>query len=223
MNQKNASKAACKLRVDQEVVELRAQVARLEKALAVRDTHGATEPTEPTEPTAPTEPKYRKYKSETMKKRAARRLRTVLCEYAPAGRPDLLARTIMTDGRGKECGISVSLVHELLATPRMARHMKAHAEAILEAAKEHMMKEVFSASSLTAARPLLCFSYRKLQWLRRLLSYDGKTHRVMHPEYSTTVPSFPTIPEMKADEADMLKREGGVLNRRTGVAQSAKI
>ena len=93
--------------------------------------------------------------------------------------------------------------------PHRYAHEGLHAEGILEAAKEHVMKEVFSASSLTAARPLLCFSYRKLQWLRRLLSYDGKKHRVMHPEYSTMVPSFPTIPEMKADEADMLKGEGG--------------
>jgi hypothetical protein len=103
----------------------------------------------------------------------------------------------------------VSLVKELLATPRMAQHMKQHAEAILTSAREHMMQHVFSASSLTSARRLLRLSYRKLDWLRRLLSHDGKTPRVMHPAYSTIVPSLPSTPDMKADEAVMLEQGGG--------------
>ena len=169
------------------------------------------------------EPKYRKYRCESSKKRAVSRVRKILCEYPPADRPDLLARVMVTDGRGKGCGISVSLVKELLATPRMAQHMKQHAEAILTSAREHMMQHVFSASSLTSARRLLRLSYRKLDWLRRLLSHDGKTPRVMHPAYSTIVPSLPSTPDMKADEAVMLEQGGGLHSRKMGAAPSAKI
>ena len=176
-----------------------------------------TEPEdEPVEPTEPTPPPLREYKSLSSKKRAARRLRKLLCEYPEDAHADLIARVIVVDGRGKKCGISVALVKRLLAEPRMALSMKAHAEAILTAAKEHMQQVVFSAASFTAARRLLRLSYRKLEWLRRLLSHDGRKPRVMHPSYCTHVPSLPSIPDMKVDEAEMLERMGGVLQQEDG-------
>ena len=186
-----------KQRKDERVVALEAEVKALREKIAelapaapepnpvkpnpVSSVEAVTDP----DPDPDPEPKYRKCVSGVSKKRAARRLRNVLCEYPPADRPDLLARVIVADGRGKGCGISVSLVKELLATPRMARHMKEHAEVILAEARTHMMQKVFSASNLTTARRLLRLTYRKLEWLRRLLSHDGKKPRVMHPQYAT--------------------------------------
>jgi hypothetical protein len=136
--------------------------------------------------------------------------------YPEKDRPDLIARAIVVDGRGKKCGISVSLVKELLATPRMATAMKAHAESILVAARDHMQASMLSAANFTAARRLLRLSYRKLEWLRRLLTHDGKKPRVMHPKYDTSVPANPSIPAMKADEAELLRQEGGVTQQEDG-------
>ena len=194
-----------------------ATAAAIASAASASPSPTAPAPTsDPAPPPDPAPPKYKAYNSETSKKRAMRRLRKVLCEYPPADHADLLARVIVVDGRGKECGISVGLVKSLLATPRMARVMHAHAEAILASASKYMQEQVFSASSLTAARRLLRLSYRKLEWLRRLLSHDGPNPRVMHPKYSTAAPPFPSIPAMKADEADMLRREGGVTQQEDG-------
>lgn len=53
-------------------------------------------------------PKYKKYNSESSARRAAKRVRKVICEYPPDCRADLLARVMVTDGRGKELQISVS-------------------------------------------------------------------------------------------------------------------
>jgi hypothetical protein len=94
--------------------------------------------------------------------------------------------------------------------------MKEHAEVILAEARTHMMQKVFSASNVTTARRLLRLSYRKLEWLRRLLSHDGKEPRVMHPQYATHVPSLASIPALKADEADLLKQQGGVSQQEDG-------
>ena len=113
--------------------------------------------------------------------------------------------------------MSVSIVKELLSNPRMASEMKQYAEGVLEGARTHMMQAVYSASNFVTSRRLLRLSYRKLEWLRRLLACDGrKGARVMHPMYSTTVPVFPSIPEMKADEAEILAENGGVVQQEDG-------
>ena len=161
-------------------------------------------------------PKYKKYNSESSARRAAKRVRKVICEYPPDCRADLLARVMITDGRGKELQISVSLVTDLLACPRMAVTMRKYAEELLAAARKHMMDTALSAGSFVAARRLLRLSYRKLQWLRRLLSHDGKEPRVMHPKYSTRVPVNPSIPEMKVEEASMLESEGDITQQEDG-------
>jgi hypothetical protein len=38
----------------------------------------------------------------------------------------------------------------------------------------------------------------------------------MHPKYSTTVPVFPSVPEMKADEAEIVAEHGGVVQQEDG-------
>ena len=79
-----------------------------------------------------------------------------------------------------------------------------------------MQQHVFSAGNFTAARRLLRLSYRKLEWLRRLLSHNGRTARVMHPKYDTAVPRHPSIPAMKADEEEMLRERGGITQQEDG-------
>lgn len=98
----------------------------------------------------------------------------------------------------------------------MAVTMRKYAEELLAAARKHMMDTALSAGSFVAARRLLRLSYRKLQWLRRLLSHDGKEPRVMHPKYSTRVPVNPSIPEMKVEEASMLESEGDITQQEDG-------
>ena len=155
-------------------------------------------------------PKLRKYDSESSKKRAVRKLRSFLQLYPSESQADLLARAVVVDGRGRKSGLSVGLVKELLRSPRMKYEMKEFAETVLQGARTHMMQAVYSADNFTNARRLLRLSYRKLQWLRRLFSHKGKSKRVMHPEYDTAVPVFPSVPDMKADEADMLAAHGGI-------------
>ena len=112
--------------------------------------------------------------------------------YAPEDQADLVARAIVVDGRSKKSGLSVSIVKKLLVNPRMAREMKEYGTGILLAARRHMMTHVYSAASFTTSRRLLRLSYRKLEWMRRLLSRDGKKGKyVMHPEFEVAVPVFP--------------------------------
>ena len=92
----------------------------------------------------------------------------------------------------------------------MKYEMKEFAESVLQGARTHMMQAVYSADNFTNARRLLRLSYRKIQWLRRLFSHKGKSKRVMHPEYDTAVPVFPSVHDMKADEADMLAAHGDI-------------
>ena len=136
--------------------------------------------------------------------------------YPAESQADLVARAIVVDGRCKESGLSVGLVQQLLSTPRMKRIMVQHSEAILMGAREHMMQHVFSASNLVSARRLLRLSFRKLQWLRRLLSHDGKNRRVMHPDYQTSVSVFSSIPEMQSDEQSIVEEHGGVTQQEDG-------
>ena len=170
----------------------------------------------PAAATAPPAPKKRDYNSESSRKRAVRKLRKFLQLYPDESQADLVARAIVVDGRGKESGLSVGLVKQLLSAPRMKRAMVEHAEAILARAREHMMQNVFSASNMVTARRLLRLSDRKLQWLRRLLSHTGTERRVMHPEYDTSVPVLPSIPEMKADEQSIVDEHGGVTQQEDG-------
>ena len=137
--------------------------------------------------------------------------------YKAEDQADLLARVMVVDGRGKKSGLSVGIVKELLHNPRMAREMKEYGEEILRGARTHMMQVVYSASNFTTSRRLLRLSFRKLEWMRRLLFRDGKRGKhVMHPDYDTAVPAFPSVPEMKADEAAMLAEHGGVVQQEDG-------
>ena len=136
--------------------------------------------------------------------------------YPADTQADLVARAVVVDGRGRKSGLSVSLVKELLKNPRMKYEMKRFAETVLEGARLHMMQAVYSASNLTTARSLLKLSYRKLEWLRRMLSHKGKSKRVMHPDYDTGVPVFPSVPDMKADVADILDAHGGIAQQEDG-------
>ena len=56
----------------------------------------------------------------------------------------------------------------------------------------------------------------KMQWLRRLLSHDGRAQRVMHPDHSVSAPVFPSIPEMQADEQEIVDEHGGVVQQADG-------
>ena len=129
---------ACLVR---KLAEANARIAVLESEAAAA--HPASRPTPnpvtasnprlrgPTPTPAPTpapEPKQRKYNSYVTRMRAVKKLRMFLGLYPPEAHADLVARAIVVDGRGKRCGISVSLVRELFANPRMAVHMKAYAE-----------------------------------------------------------------------------------------------
>ena len=167
-------------------------------------------------PTPTPTPGARAGGSLSSRKRAARTIRQHLKLYPEAAHADILARVIVVDGRGKGRGISVSLVKQLLANPHMAVHMKNHGESILAAAKAHMQSHVFSATNFTTARRLLRLSYRKLEWLRRLLSHDGRTPRLMHPDFDESVPSLPCVPAMRSDEHALLEREGGICQQVDG-------
>ena len=217
---------ACLVR---KLAEANARIAVLESEAAAA--HPASRPTPnpvtasnprlrgPTPTPAPTpapEPKQRKYNSYVTRMRAVKKLRMFLGLYPPEAHADLVARAIVVDGRGKKSGISVSLVRDLFANPRMAVHMKAYAEDILTRAKEHMQTAVFSAANFTSARRLCRLSYRKLGWLRRLLSHNGKTSRLMLPPYSTCVPMMPSVPAMKYDEQSMLDAHGGIVQQEDG-------
>ena len=166
--------------------------------------------------TAPTGNGTRKYNSVDSKKRAVRKLRQFLALYPAEAQAELIAKSIVVDGRGAKSLISVSLVKSLLSSPRMARHMKEHAENILTEARDHIMKQVLSAENFVSAHRLLKLSYRKLEWLRRLLSHDGSTPRVMHPKYDTHVPSNASIPSMRSHEAAILKDRGGIQQQEDG-------
>ena len=194
------------------------QITELENAAAAASVPPPPSPPAPPPPAPPPPepPPLREYKSDSSKHRAVAKHRRFLRQYPAECHADLIARTIIVDGRGKQVGISVSLVKELLSTPRMARPMKEYAESILRGAREHMMKAVFSAENFTSARRLLRLSYRKLEWLRRLLSHDGKSKRAMHPDYGTTAPMLPSIPAMKLDEAEVLRDYGGVIQQDDG-------
>ena len=162
------------------------------------------------DPAPPPTPQLRKYDTEGSRKRAVKKLRSFLMLYPADSQADLVARAVVVDRRGRKSGLSVSLVKELLKNPRMKYEMKRFAETVLEGARLHMMQAVYSASNLTTARSLLKLSYRKLEWLRRTLSHKGKSKRVMHPDYDTGLPVFPSVPDMKADVAAILDAHGGI-------------
>jgi hypothetical protein len=144
------------------------------------------------------------------------KLRKYLMLYAPEDQADLVARAIVVDGRGKKSGLSVSIVKELLTNPRMRSEMKEYGEVILKGARTHMMQVVYSAENFTTSRRLLRLSYRKLEWMRRLLYRSCKDVHKMHPDYETAVPAFPSVPEMKADEAGILAVHGGIVQQDDG-------
>ena len=167
---------------DRKVRELTQEVKELKQTISVLQAsaggtyqpavqHVASYPSPPVPPPVNSDPisdpipdPIRAYKSESSKVRASRKLCKFLQLYSPDCQAGLIARAIIVDGRGKKCAISVSLVQELLSTPRMARVMKEYAESILRGAREHMIKAVFSAGNFTSARRLLRLSDRKLEW-----------------------------------------------------------
>ena len=156
----------------------------------------------------------RPYSSDSSKKRAVRKLRVFLRLYPADCQVDLVARAIVVDGRaGKNAHLGAGFVKALLAHPRMATNMKQHAEAILKRAREHMMQTALSPDNFVAARRLLRMSYRKLMWLRRLLSHAGKKAHVMHPDYDTCVPVNPSVPAMAAYEKRTFDEMGGVVKQ----------
>ena len=200
-----------------ELDDARAEIAELKRVAVevapVFDTCAQSD----TRTQSDTEPPLRKYKSESSKKRAAKKLRMFLMLYPADVQADLVARAILVEGvHGPKSGISVSLVKELLSHPRMARVMKQYARELLGAARKHMMESVFSAANFVTARRLLRLSYRKLEWLRRLLSHDGKCRRVMHPDHDTCAPAMASVPAMKADEAELVAARGGVVQQEDG-------